>query len=71
MALLYADDMVLLEKNWEQLQEVLAVMQQALEEWGMQMSVPKTKFMQLGRATGPNQPLQISEHEIQQVSKFK
>ena len=53
MALLYADDMVLLEKNWEQLQEVLAVMQQALEEWGMQMSVPKTKFMQLGRGHRP------------------
>ena len=69
--LLYADDMVIFEKDWEQLQEELAVVQQALEEWGMQMSIPKTKFMQLGRATGPNQPLQISEHEIQQVSKFK
>ena len=45
------------EKNREQLQEVLAVAQQALEEWGMQLGIPKTKFMQLGRATGPNQPL--------------
>ena len=50
---------------------MLAVVQQALEEWGMQMSIPKTKFMQLGRTTGPNQSLQISEHETQQVSKFK
>ena len=50
---------------------MLAVVQQALEEWGMQMSIPKTKFMQIGRAQGPNQPLQIEEHEIQQVSTFK
>ena len=32
---------------------------------------PKTRFMQLGRDQGPNQPLQIEEHGIQQVSKFK
>ena len=37
----------------------------------MQMSIPKTKFMQLGRAQSPEQPLQVSEHEIQQVSKIK
>ena len=69
--LLYADDMVIFEKNREQLQAVLAVVQQALEEWGMQMSIPKTKFMQIGRAQGPNQPPQIEEHEIQQVFKFR
>ena len=73
--LLYANDMVVFKKNREQLQEVpqavLAVVQQALEEWRMQMIIPKTKFLQLGRATGPHQPLQSSEHEIQQVSNFK
>ena len=63
--------MVIFEKNREQLQAVLAAVQQALEEWGMQMSILKTKSMHPGRTESPEQPLHISEHEIEQVTKFK
>ena len=42
------------EKNCEQLLAVLAVLQQASEEGGMQESIPKTNFMQRGRAQSPN-----------------
>ena len=33
------------EKTREQLQAVHAVVQQALEEWGMQRRISKTKYM--------------------------
>ena len=63
--------MVIFEKNHEQLQAVLAVVQKVFKAWGMQMSIPETKSMQLGRAQSPEQPLQVSKHEIRQVSNFK
>ena len=42
--LLYADDMVIFEKSRDQMRAVLAVVHQALEDWGMQMSISKTKY---------------------------
>ena len=69
--LLYADDMVIFEKNREQMQAILAIVYQALQDWGMQMSIPKTKYICYNKAQHCTEPVQVAEHEIEQVSKFK
>ena len=69
--LLHACDMVIFEKFCEQLQAVFGIVQQALEQWAMQMSISKTECMQLGRVQCPYEPLYISEHEKQQISKIR
>ena len=38
---------------------------------GMHMNIPTTQIMQLVRAQSPDHLLQISEHDIQQIFKFK
>ena len=63
--------MVILEKNREQMQAVRAVVHQALKDWGMQMSISKTKYLHYGRAQHSSEPLHIAGHEIEQASKFK
>ena len=50
---------------------VLAVVHQALEDWGMQMSISKTKDLHYGIAQHSDEPLHIAQQEIEQVSKFK
>ena len=62
--LLCADDMVIFEKNREQMQAVLAVVHQALEDWGMQISISKTKYLQCGRAQHSGEPKHIAQHVI-------
>ena len=69
--LLYADDMLIFEKNREQMQAVLAVVHQALEDWGMQMSISKTKYLHYGTAQHSGEPLHIAQQDTEQVSKFK
>ena len=69
--LLYAGDMEIFEKNGEQMQAVRAVVHQALKDWGMQMSISKTKYLHYGRAQHLSEPLHIAGHEIEQASKFK
>ena len=44
--LVYADDLVIFEKSRERMQAAFAVVHQALEDWGMQMSIPKRSSMQ-------------------------
>ena len=66
--LLYADDMVIVEKSHVQIQALLATVQQALQDWGMQMSIPKTKYVCYGKGqhSGDHlKPLQIAQHEIE------
>ena len=67
--LMYADDMVIFEKSREQMQAVLAVVHQALEVWGMQMSISKTKYLHYGIAQHSGEPLHVAQQEIKQVSK--
>ena len=69
--LLYADDMVIIEKSREQMRAVLAVVHQALEDWGMQMSISKTKCLHYGTTQHSGEPLHIAQQEIEQVSSFK
>ena len=72
--LLYADDMVIVEKSHVQIQALLATVQQALQDWGMQMSIPKTKYVCYGKGqhSGDHpKPLQIAQHEIEHVAKFR
>ena len=74
--LFYADidDMVIVEKSHVQIQALLATVQQALQAWGMQMSIPKTKYVCYGKGqhSGDHpKPLQIAQHEIEHVAKFR
>ena len=69
--LLYADDMVIFEKNRERMQAVLATVYQALQDWGMQMSIPKTKYLCYNKAQHFAEPMQVAQHEIEQVHKFR
>ena len=47
---------------------VLAIVHQALEDWGMQMSISKIKCLHYGRAQHSGEPLHIAQHRI---SSFK
>ena len=72
--ILYADDMVIVEKSHVQIQALLATIEQALQDWGMQMSIPKTKYVcySEGQHSGDHpKPLQIAQHDIEHVAKFK
>ena len=69
--LLYADDMIIFVRNHEQMQAILAPVYQALQDWGMQMSIPKTKYLCYNKAQHCTEPVQVAEHEIEQVSKFQ
>ena len=69
--LLYADDMVIFEKNRGQLQAIIASVYQALQDWGMQMSIPKTKYLCYTRTQNCMNAIQVAQHEIEQVSKFR
>jgi hypothetical protein len=51
--------------------QFLATVYQALQDWGMQMSIPKTKYICYNKAQHCTEPVQVAEHEIEQVSKFK
>ena len=68
--LLYADNMVIFEKSRKQMRAVLAVVHQALEDWGMQMSISKTRYLHYGTAQHSDEPLHIAQQEVEQVSKL-
>ena len=66
-----------MEKNRKQIQIVLGTVHQALQDWGMQMSILETLAKYLCYKTTQHcsdhhhEPLQIAQHQIEQVSKFK
>jgi len=56
------------------IQAILATVHQALQNWGMQLSIPKTEYLCYKTAQHCSdhlEPLQIAQHEIEQVSRFK
>ena len=53
------------------MQAILATVYQALQDWGMQMSIPKTRYICYHKAQHCTEPVQVAEHEIEQVSHFK
>lgn len=63
--------MVIFEKNRQHTQAILATVYQALQNWGMQMSIPETEYVCHNKAQNYTEPVQVAEHEIEQVSKFK
>ena len=69
--LLYADEMVFFDKNREKLQAIIASVYQALQDWGMRMSIPKTKYVCYTKTQTCVDPNQVAQHAIEQVSKFR
>ena len=66
LALLYADDLVLMTSSAADLQLAMAVLQSVCSEWGMQVNLAKTKAMVIG-GTGRHQQQQQAARQASQV----
>ena len=72
--LMYADDMVLLSKDAEELAVMLQTMDKVSAGLGMRINASKTEIMSLAAANAQQVAapvVQISEGEVKQVSSFK
>ena len=50
------------------MQAFIATVYQALQDWGMQMSIPKTKYLCYKKTQICADPIQVGQYEIEQVS---
>ena len=68
----YVDDSVLMAESEEELQELLDVVNEAGEEWGLRINVDKTKSMVVTKTVKQTCNLKLAgrDKEIKQVSNF-
>ncbi len=72
--LVYADDIVILAKNEQDLQKLLDIIHRWSQEWQMMVNVEKTKIVHFRK--GPSIPIteatfQYGEQQIQVVDRYR
>lgn len=67
--LLYADDAILMSSTRNGLQEIVSAFEEAGTDFGLKISVEKTKTMTQGCQSIPK-PIQIYGHQVEQVQQF-
>jgi hypothetical protein len=72
-ALLYADDTALVALNYEDLYVMTCTMIEVTREWGLTVSIDKTKMMVFGDGGDGEvrQPVVVGDRMIEEVSEFK
>jgi Reverse transcriptase (RNA-dependent DNA polymerase) len=71
LALLYADDLVLLATSLEDLQRALTILERITREWGLQLNYSKTKAMMFGPDPPPTAPIILLGGEVDFVPHFR
>ena len=72
LALLYADDLVLISKSEEGMVEMVKRVEEATQRWGLTISVKKTKTLIANnkKACGPYQQVVLRGEGVEQVNEF-
>ena len=68
--LMYADDIVMMCENSSDLQQAMDKLEQTTQEWGLTISINKTKVMAINNDYNLSQPLKIRGETIEQVDGF-
>lgn len=68
--LLYADDALLMSSSRNGLQKIVSAFEEAATDFGLQISIEKTKVMTQGCNSMPK-PIQIYGHQVEQVQQFR
>jgi hypothetical protein len=71
LALLYADDLVLLANSPEDLHTALTILERVTKAWGLQLNYSKTKAMAFGPLPPPTVPLALDGGEVEYVQHFR
>ena len=71
-ALLYADDTALLTSSYKDICKMVNILEEMTKEWGLTISIPKTKIMVWGAPEGEDRPPLIIRGEVvEEVQEFK
>ena len=70
-ALLYADDIVLMAENDEQLSKMLAVSATFARKWGLKFNCVKSKVMVIGQKTNPGKLWALGDISIEETNCYK
>eukprot|EP00952_Eustigmatos_sp_NYUAD-ZCMA_P000305 918-Eustigmatos_ZCMA.PRE.1 len=71
-ALLYADDTALVAMSYMELCEMVSILDECLIEWGLSISIEKTKVMVFGDQGGEERaPLVLRGSVVEEVEEFK
>jgi hypothetical protein len=71
-ALLYADDTALVALSYEEVCEMIQILEDVTSEWGLTISIAKTKILVFGAEEGEERPPMVLRGEIvEEVQEFK
>ena len=69
--LMFADDIALITESEHDMQEAVELLDQTFAQWGLEMSMKKTKVLLLSPTVGRDEQLIISRGSIDYVEQFK
>jgi hypothetical protein len=68
--LMYADDMMLVAESEEELRDLLMRLEASTQDWGMVISVSKTKMMNTGSSTNATAEVELRGEKVESVNHF-